>query len=313
MTLVYIFLFVFSNFDWSQGSVYRQSPSDLIQGIVNSKNDCHIHIVNPNEDRKFQVIGGMKYPRTINSRCNEKFGFRVERVKGLNCVILLVVKFSDEVASCNGLDVTVTNFAVNFMVMRKEAYFIKYEANYFTIMSRSSSMLLVTSRTVNDVSFDWNYIFFGHGFRFSRVTLVYYEKGKQFDNHFRVYTLCRFCGNKGPLLVSVDVSVEKQSLEWLTSVPYYNEKVFYFISWESPLFEYTSQYLVEHQEGPWIASKQISPNLLDSSSDTNRLSECYTLLEIVKHLNATVGYFYHMTAPPLQGDNIFSVMGILSF
>jgi len=313
VTLQFLLIFLLvMNFEFIKGLHNHQPPSYLIREIINSQKDCHVHIANPNEDGEVQIIGGMKKPITINSQCIGKYGFRLESVRGLNCVILLVVKFSTEVSSCNGLGITVNNFGDNFVLMRNEAYFRPHEEeHYYTLMSRSCSLLLVTSRTVNNVSEELSDIFFIHGFRFSRVTLVYYENGHQIHNHFQVYTLCRFCGNHGPLLVNIDVSKGKKPLEWLTVSPYLSEKVFYLTAHMTQVFEFTSRSLIQNQRGPWVASKPIPPQLLDSSPETKRLAECYTLLEIMKHLNATWRYFYDNDALVIKRGNRFSVMGFL--
>jgi len=218
MRFVDIFLLVFK---LVLGSTETKSPSSLVRDIVNSQS--HVHIVNPNERKTFQIIGGVKYPITINSRCAGKFGFQLERVKGINCVILLNVKFSKDESSCNGLGAIVENFGENFIFVR-EAYFLHYKGDVLSLMSRSCSLILVTSRRITAIEYDLQTIFFLDGFRFSKVAVFHYQQ-----NHFQIYTLCRFCGNKVPGLVNMGFSFRTVP-EISNLVSDYNEKIVFFLS-----------------------------------------------------------------------------------
>jgi len=75
MRLLYTFFLFLNSFDLIQVSANRKSPSTLIQEIVNFQTDCHVHIVNPNEESEVQITGSMTNHITINSRCKGQYDF----------------------------------------------------------------------------------------------------------------------------------------------------------------------------------------------------------------------------------------------
>jgi len=163
-----------------------------IKSIINSQSSCHVHFVNK---KNIRIDGEIKPPITIDTESVKSISLPLTRVKPLTCVVILISKFiGRDIGNSETINFSQKLFKKPFLRdVRSRINIYRFSVFIFAVNIPTNRLLQIINNHKKHVLL----------FRF--VGIVYFVPStKKEKPHTKTYIVCRYVGERGSPLLSVE-------------------------------------------------------------------------------------------------------------